>query len=107
MQVYVLLLDSHQKHWCKVICCSLVNCLRITINVSFIVLYCIGSVHLYSASCIAHQSEAPPVQETQREESRGHPFMTSTRRGRGSGSDGRMWTRGEGGQPHVDVHTEN
>src|SRR6218665_2362269 len=28
---------------------------------------------------------------------RGHPFMTSTRRGRGSGSGGRMWT-GRGGQ---------
>jgi len=34
----------------------------------------------------------------------GHPFMTSTRRGSGSGE--RMWTEG-GGQPHVDVHTEN
>src|SRR6218665_2407542 len=36
---------------------------------------------------------------------RGHPFMTSTRRGEGSGSGGRMWTGGF--QPHVDVHTEN
>jgi len=36
----------------------------------------------------------------------GHPFMTSTRRGRGSGSGGRIWT-GEGrGQANVDVHTE-
>src|SRR6218665_1512376 len=35
---------------------------------------------------------------------RGHPFMTFTLRGSGSG--GRMWT-GEGVQPHVDVHTEN
>src|SRR6218665_293727 len=35
----------------------------------------------------------------------GHPFMTSARRGSGSG--GRMWTGGEGVQPHVDVHTEN
>jgi len=39
------------------------------LSLQCIVLYCIGSVHLYSASCIAHQSEAPPVQETQREES--------------------------------------
>jgi len=31
-----------------------------------IVLYCIVSIHLYSS---AHQSEALPVQETQREES--------------------------------------
>ena len=33
------------------------------------VLYCIVSIHLYSASCSAHQSEALPVRETQREES--------------------------------------
>jgi len=33
-----------------------------------IVLYCI-SIHLYSASCCAHQSEVLPVRETQREES--------------------------------------
>src|SRR6218665_3870755 len=33
------------------------------------VLYCIVSVHLYSASCSAHQTEALPVRETQREES--------------------------------------
>jgi len=33
------------------------------------VLYCIVSIHLYSASCSAHQSEVLPVQETQREES--------------------------------------
>src|SRR6218665_966708 len=31
---------------------------------------CIVFIHLYSASCSAHQSEALPVQETQREESR-------------------------------------
>src|SRR6218665_3197225 len=34
---------------------------------------------------------------------RGHPFMTSTRRGvrprRGSGSGGRMWTEGRGSSP--------
>jgi len=34
-----------------------------------IVLYCIVSIHLYCASCSTHQSEALPVQETQREES--------------------------------------
>src|SRR6218665_480769 len=34
------------------------------------ILYCIVSLHLYSASCSAHQSEALPVRETQREESR-------------------------------------
>jgi len=34
-----------------------------------IVLYCIVSIHLYSASCSAHQSVALPVRETQREES--------------------------------------
>ena len=32
-----------------------------------IALYCIVSIHLYSASCSAHQSEALPVRETQRE----------------------------------------
>ena len=36
---------------------------------------------------------------------RGHPFMMSTRRGRGSSSGGRMWTEG-GGQVHADVHTD-
>jgi len=35
---------------------------------------------------------------------RGHPFMTSTRRGSGSG--GRMWTGGGRVKPHVDIHTE-
>jgi len=35
-----------------------------------IVLYCIVSIHLYSASCSAHQSEALTVRETQREESK-------------------------------------
>src|SRR6218665_1225166 len=34
-----------------------------------IVLYCIVSIHLYSASCNAQKSEAFPVRETQREES--------------------------------------
>jgi len=33
-----------------------------------ILFYCIVSIHLCSASCNAHQSEAVPVQETQREE---------------------------------------
>ena len=37
--------------------------------VSLVVLYCIVSIHLYSASCSAHQSEALLVRETQREES--------------------------------------
>src|SRR6218665_1271305 len=36
---------------------------------TYIQLYCIVSIHLYSASCSAHQSEALPVRETQREES--------------------------------------
>jgi len=35
----------------------------------YIVLYCILSIHLYSASCSTHQSEALLVRETQREES--------------------------------------
>ena len=36
---------------------------------------------------------------------RGHPFMTSTRRGEGVRL---KWTQAYGGvQPHVDVHTEN
>jgi len=37
----------------------------------------------------------------------GHPCMTSTRRGRGSGSGGRMWTGAEVVKPHVDTHTKN
>src|SRR6218665_3881931 len=31
-------------------------------------LYCFVSIHLYSASCSAHQSEALPVREIQKEE---------------------------------------
>jgi len=31
-------------------------------------LYCIVSIHVYIASCSAHQSEALPVRDTQREE---------------------------------------
>src|SRR6218665_1176211 len=38
---------------------------------------------------------------------RGHPFMTSTRRVGGSQAGVDAWGRGEGVQPHVDVHTEN
>src|SRR6218665_1143052 len=34
-----------------------------------IVSFCIVSIHLYRASCSAHQSEARPLRETQREES--------------------------------------
>src|SRR6218665_175914 len=54
------------------------------------VLYCIVSIHLYSGSCSAHQSEALPVRETQREE---------------SSVCGRVWTstRGKGGPAHVDA----
>ena len=36
---------------------------------NYLVLYCIVTIYLYSASCSAHQSEALPVRETQREES--------------------------------------
>src|SRR6218665_554117 len=35
---------------------------------NFIVVFCIVFIHLYSASCSAHQSEALSVRETQREE---------------------------------------
>src|SRR6218665_3978572 len=37
-------------------------------NTQHLLLYCIVSINLYSASCSAHQSEALPVRETQREE---------------------------------------
>src|SRR6218665_4205397 len=41
----------------------------------------------------------------------GHPFMTSTQRGRGSGSGGRMWTGGGGpaqcGRPHRQLKLES
>jgi len=33
-----------------------------------VIMYCIVSIHLYSASCSENQSEALPVRETQREE---------------------------------------
>src|SRR6218665_3164299 len=42
---------------------------------------------------------------------RGHPFMTSTRRGEGEGSCGRMWTGGGGpapcGRPHRKLKLES
>src|SRR6218665_2724489 len=42
---------------------------------------------------------------------RGHPFITSTRRGRGSGSGGRVWTGGGGpapcGRPHRKLKLES
>src|SRR6218665_1582842 len=41
----------------------------------------------------------------------GHPFMTSTRRGRRAGSGGRMWTGGGGpapcGRPHRKLKLES
>src|SRR6218665_2107134 len=41
------------------------------------IVYCIVSIHLYSASCSSYQSEALPVRETQREESiAGNPSWT-------------------------------
>jgi len=43
-------------------------------------LYCIVSIHLCSASCSAHQSEALPVRETQREE----PHSPDVQASRGS-----------------------
>ena len=42
------------------------------------VLYCIASIHLSSASCSAHQSEALPVRETQRDESSLHRTKRGT-----------------------------
>src|SRR6218665_298427 len=52
----------------------------ITFQKSYIfVLYCIVSIYLFSASCSAHQSEALPVRETQREES----SLKRTKRGGG------------------------
>jgi len=46
------------------------------------ILYCIVFIHLYSASCSVHQSEALPLRETQREESnlermKGGTWLTS------------------------------
>ena len=61
-------------------------------------LYCIASIHLYSASCSAHQSDALPVRETQREES----SLERTKRGTWLSSykvdrvEGRRWFQSEG-----------
>src|SRR6218665_2180918 len=64
-----------------------------------IVLYCIVSIHLYSAACSAHQSEALPVRETQREkravlrerkEALGSPVNKVDR------VEGRSWFQSEG-----------
>jgi len=43
-------------------------CYGLTIVLYCIVLYCIVSIHLYSTSYSAHQSESLPLRETQREE---------------------------------------
>ena len=43
-------------------------------------LYYIVSMHLYSASCSAYQSEALPVRETPREESSENDYGISIRR---------------------------
>ena len=48
-------------------------CKNLNMRYIYTVLYCIVSIHLYSASCSAHQSEALPVRETQRGESRYTP----------------------------------
>src|SRR6218665_1128678 len=45
---------------------------------SWNVLYCIVSIHSYSASYSAHQSEALPVRETQREESSGSGMVVAS-----------------------------
>src|SRR6218665_2515617 len=51
----------------------------------------------------------PPILDIQYN-LRGHPFITSTRRGNGSGSGGRMWTGGGGpapcGRPHRKLKLE-
>ena len=62
-------------------------------------------------SCIVHRSSQAHVKQaiaviSLRVMIRGHPFMTSSRRGRGSGSGGCLWTGGWGYR-HVDVYTEN
>ena len=49
------------------------------------------STPLSSSTCSFLASFSPSL--------RGHPFMTSTRRGRGLGSGGRMWTGGGGPAP--------
>src|SRR6218665_1015543 len=61
--------DDHHLYTHKTICGSWIQVdSRISTQSAFLQ-YCIVSKHLYSASCSAHQSEALPVQETQREES--------------------------------------
>jgi len=45
-----------------------VICYNDIVQTVLAILYCIVSIHLYSASCSAHQSEALPVREMQREE---------------------------------------
>src|SRR6218665_2245325 len=82
-------------------------------------LYCIVFIHLYSASCSAHQSEVLPVRETHREESSlqrnkalGSPFNKVDRvkkkavhkghrekRGRGSVKCGHLRTGGRRKDP--------
>src|SRR6218665_1711060 len=47
------------------VCMSVCVCMHLCVC---LYMYCIVSIHLYSTSCSAHQSEALPVRETQREE---------------------------------------
>src|SRR6218665_1328181 len=61
------------------------------------------SDHIYSPSC--HISSDINVQHASlTKELRGHPFMTSTRRGGGGRAQVDACGQGKGVQPHVDVH---
>src|SRR6218665_847153 len=65
--MYACLCRLYTFYVCLYVC--MILRMYICLFVYMYVLYCIVSIHLYSASCSAHQSEALPVRETQREES--------------------------------------
>ena len=50
-------------------CIYVAVCIHVCLRMYLCVSVCIVSIHLYSAVCSAHHSEALPVKETQREES--------------------------------------
>src|SRR6218665_2199083 len=56
---------------------KLLNPASVISRCTYYTLYCIVCVHLYSAYCSAHQSEALPMRETQREESSVHTVQCS------------------------------
>jgi len=70
--------------------------------------YIVGYLPVYSIVdplSVTKESRLKPINQKRHNAIRGHPFMTSTRRGSQAQVD--ACGRGRGVKPRVDVHTEN